>query len=350
MNTLPKFFLPLFVILLCTFSVEAQLRNRYATLQNNFQNVNPAAINHLNISRLVGNQLLSVGFQNQQQDIDGTNSIGSSNLRVELVDPDAKVLFGGGITQEEVHIHKTTQVGGNFSYLVDLNSRGSSASNLSYLTLGLGGAANFQSTDLERLRYADQTDLVLPITSSTYGTVSGGAFYLYKRRNRPTIYGGVSAYHNVGTANNPASTQFFAVAGAIFAFANNALLVEPNTVMRYADYDGFLFNTITASPVSIDGGLRLWYDANGAFGFFGGANIGTNGRARVEMGFSVNAKKLGKGGPRITGKGQQKRNANSSNGLRIGYTYDFNYGSAFKTGTISEIFIALPIMINTRRK
>lgn len=327
-------------------TAQAQPHNRYTVLQNNYQNINPAAFNHLYQDYVNVPALVNVSLQHRAQSDDSGFPTNSQSLRVEYFEPDGKVMFGGSLHQERINIQQTQRITGNLSYLIDLDQRGSSQSDMKLLSLGFSGGYNLQSANLQGLPSLNPVHQFLPVTDVSYYTVSVGAFFMKKSRRGPDFYAGLSAHQNLGTAVTPASGQYFFVGGLLVPTLNHALVFEPTLTAQYAEYDGFITTEFDKTPLEAAAGLRLWYYPKSRFGLFGGTRLGTNDQALVEIGFSVYQQ--GYGGVRLPKRQLQRSRRSRKPPLRISYSRRFTTdGDDYPTPS-QNIVAVLPISFKSK--
>jgi len=338
MNYRTPLFLTLALLMLSFTSLDAQLRNRYSALHNNFQDINPAAINHLIITQSMAANYVIPHLQYQAQFIDDENALTNKTARIEYINRGNNFLFGFGIQEERIHVHDRTRYAMNGAKHWSLK-KGSSrpGASESVLSGGIGTSFSRNETDLNALRYAQPGDLTIPISSGASTEVSGGLFLMVKNAQRtgssgPIVdwYVGISGYHAISNRDFEPSTQWNLIGGAIFSANHRKThLFEVNTWSRYTTAGGAEFSFRQTSKLTTDCNFRYWRKAGltrkEKTTYFFGGGVSSNGRANVQGGMTLPL--------------------NSKLPRTVSFTYDFNAFSKYSLAPVVEIYLSVPFQV-----
>lgn len=315
---------------------KAQLINSYIVTQNNFQRINPAAVNHLGVDFSAAKVTDHLSSQYQIQSVGDVKVATSFNGRYEKLNFERNTHWGLGFQSEQVHYHANNRLQVSYSYMVDLRSdKGRNRS--AHLILGGAMGGGHLGTDLTEIDFDDDiNETVLPVYSNFSGEFSSGVFYLNRDVNR-SFYAGFSVILSDGGFNFQSSRHYFFLSGGVIHLGkkNGSQLplasLESSLLVRHTDRGNFLNDNLRAAPTSVDASIRLW--ANNLSHkrklgrLFVGAGYGSQKRLRVDLGLGLytdRAKLLSKA-------------------LTVGLAYEFDTRPELGYGSFLEFFTSMPL-------
>lgn len=337
-STPPHLVLAFCLSMACTTSLFGQLSANYGIVQNNFQRINPAAVNHFATAYAADNASNHLSAQYQLQQAAGGTAATLFSGRYEQINYDKNIHWGIGFESEQIHYHANNRLQLSYAYLIDKRpdrGRGKRA----HFGLGIALTGAHEVTDLTQIRFDDDTDETLPVNSQLAAAVSFGGFYL-KRSRAGSFYSGLSIIFSDGGLNNLASRHYYFLAGGMLHLSPEMFTLEYSAWCRYADRGNPLNNYLYTGPVLVEGSARIW--ASGLHtkqkklsGFFAGAGFGSHKRVKVEAGIGLFSR---------------PQRDNLQNALKLGLAYDFDMGQQLGFGSFLEFFASMPIKAFTRGK
>lgn len=295
--------MPLFRYLCLAFlltnalQLPAQQLGLYSVYRDNFQLINPAAMNHFYIaaSGEDHNFLFNTGLRQQWAGVEGAPL--SFNARFEHAPYGTSMKYGLFFQYDEIFASTHLALSGNYAYFIDLAGRGR---DIRRLSIGLNAGLVQQRFDFDRIEFAapDDAPQAFLTDNRVYADFAFGVFFLSAGGNQPRIYGGISSLQTFTlNVNNEQEEALFAVdriqhlyglAGGVFPLGKSGYL-EPSTWIRYTpgvSYDGFA----DRFPLSLNANLRYqlvesnFNSRRKLYGFWFGLGGATSKEVTVELG------------------------------------------------------------------
>lgn len=322
---------------LALYSISAQQLSLYSVMRDNFQPINPAAINHLNLKhpnmknmvvsgmarfQWMGTEGAPWGFRGSVEQVYYGDNLSNGHR------------WGVNFSHDRVHATGLSTLGGSYSLLLKLAPSYRNSSKM--LSLGMYSGIVQTSIDRSELRYANPGEPQLPTENRTQLDFAGGAFY-WSRTRSVRFYTGVSFLNALSinlTSTDPTRDQLWAserrahvygIAGAMVSLnARGSSFVEPYLWTRWVQGGQYLTLIRGGAPISADAGLRYHYTDlyGGGAGLWLGAVYSSNNYLTIEFGGSM-AKGGQYGDERII-KAGLGCSINTGQQVTLGPTLEFN--------------------------
>lgn len=337
MTSLLRTLLTLCFAVVATSVLHAQLSANYGIVQNNFQRINPAAVNHFATAYASKNTSNHLSAQYQIQQAAGSKAATLSSGRYEQINFDKNVHWGIGFESEQIHYHSNNRLQLSYSYLIN-NRQDRGRGKRSHFGIGMALTGGHEVTDLTQIRYEDETDEVLPVNSQLSAAISIGGFYL-KRTRKGSFYSGLSIIFSDGGLNNISARHYYLLVGGMTHLAPEKFTLEYSLWGRYADRGNPLNDYQFAGPGQVEASVRGW--ASGFLSkqkklssFFTGVGFGSHGRMKVEAGIGLFS---------------SPTRDNIQNAFKLGIAYDVDLNKELGFGSFMEFFASMPLNLFAKK-
>lgn len=283
-----------FCAVFCTSLLPAQQLGVYSIYRDNFQLINPAAMNHFYITSDGNphNIMFNVALRQQWIGVEGAPR--SFNARFEQAPSNVSMKYGLFFSYDEVFANSNLGLYGNYAYFINLIRP---SKEVRQLVFGLNAGLVQQRFDLDLIRF-DQPEALLS-DNRVYADFALGMFFFSRNAYDTRIYAGVSTLQafSINLIDTLSQSVFaedrvqhiYALAGGVFPL-NNESLLEPSVWVRYTPNTSYASLVAGGFPFSIDANIRYQLVESRVgisrkrLGFWVGAGASTTRELKVELG------------------------------------------------------------------